>query len=178
MKEMENEIINPALMLAISRMKENNNLITQNKMIGEALNAKFLVPGIMRFKPGTEREQKRTSENTMLNFSMLKNPEGVMYFVAFTDMGEFEKWKVKAGQTMAILVMTFDEIADLIRKSGDQSNGFVLNPATSKVTFQKNIVLSVIENRDRAIAEGKIKKVTSEEAFNPDLESDKGEGEA
>lgn len=159
--EHQEEVINPALMLAISRMKENNNLITQNKMIEEALHARFLVPCTVQAKPGTEQETTRNPENTQMNFSMVKNPEGISYFMAFTDTGEAEKWKEFNKQKVLFMIMSFDDLADLIRRAGDQSNGFVLNPGTTNVTFQKHIIAEVIVNRNKAIAEGKLKDASS-----------------
>lgn len=164
--EHQEEVINPALMLAVSRMKENNNLITQNKMIEEALHARFLVPCMMQVKPGTEQESNRNSENTQMNFSMVKNPEGVSYFMAFTDTGEAEKWKEFNKQKVLFMIMSFDDLGDLIRRAGNQSNGFVLNPGTTNVTFQKHIIAEVIVNRNKAIAEGKIKDDSSRTAAN------------
>lgn len=179
---MENldEIINPALMLAISRMKENNNLITQNKMIEEALHARFLVPCVVQMKQGTEEEPNRTTENTQMNFSMVKNPEGVSYFIAFSDLGEYEKWHEYKTRKVTFMIMRFDDLADLIRRAGDQSNGFVLNPSTTNVTFQKHIITEIIVNRNKAIAEGKIKADTlrgSADHMRADTE-EKPEGEA
>lgn len=174
--ENQEEIINPALMLAISRMKENNNLITQNKMIEEALHARFLVPCVMQIKPGTEQEASRNPENTQMNFSMVKNPEGISYFMAFTDTGEAEKWKEFHKQKVLFMIMSFDDLADLIRTANDQSNGFVLNPGTTNITFQKHIIAEVIRNRNKAIAEGKIKDDSSRTAAE-DMQRD-NEGEA
>lgn len=59
------------------------------------------------------------------------------------------------------MIMSFDDLADLIRRAGDQSNGFVLNPGTTNVTFQKHIIAEVIVNRNKAIAEGKLKDASS-----------------
>lgn len=166
------EIINPSLMLAISRMKENNNLITQNKMIEEALHARFLVPCLVQPKAGTEQESNRTSENTQMNFCMVKNPEGIAYFMAFTDKGEAEKWKEFHKRKVIFMIMSFDDMGELIRNAGEQSNGFVLNPATTNVTFQKHIIAEVIVNRNKAIAEGKIKETTPNSPADKDVRAD------
>ena len=138
MKQMDNDIINPALMLAISRMKENNNTATQNKMVEEAMNARFLVPCVVKFKPGTEKEVERNPGNTIVNFNMMKTTSDDMYFIAFTDMGELKKWQDNENQN--VMVMSFDDLA-----------GLVLNE-------------TIIANRDRAIAEGKLVKVSGEQA--------------
>lgn len=171
MKKMENDIINPALMLAISRMKENNNLDTQNRMVEEALNARFLVPCVVHLKPGTEKETKRTPANTVVNFNMVKSTEGIMFFIAFSDMGELKKWQDNENQN--VMVMSFDELANLVQGAGEQSNGFVLNPMTSNVVFQKKIIANIIANRDKAVKEGKIVQVHPEQRADAE-----GAGEA
>ncbi len=179
MNRLENEmdIINPALMLAISRMRENNNLVTQNKMIAEALNARFLVPCVIQVRPGTEQEAKRNADNTMVHFNMLQTKEKEKFFIAFTDIGELKKWQDDDKQNG--MVMGFDDLADLIRSAGDQACGFVLNPVTTNVMFRKEIMMDILAKRDKAVAEGKLKKVSAEEVKELKKEkADKGMGEA
>ena len=162
MEPIEKDIINPALMLAVSRMKENNNIVTQNKMVEEALNARFLVPCEVRMKPGTEKETTRTPKNTVVNFNLLQTTEGDIYFMAFSDMGELKKWKDVENQN--VMVMSFDDLAGIVLNENSNAKGFVLNPATSNVVFQKQLVSNIIINRDRAIKEGTLRKITPEEA--------------
>lgn len=154
MEKMEQEIINPALMLAISRMKEDNNINTQNKMVEEALKAKFLVPCVMKLKPGTETESKRTPGNTIVNFNMIKTTEDEMYFIAFSDMGELKKWQDNDKQN--VMIMTFDDLAGLVLNAKEKSAGFVLNPVTTNVAFRRNIIANIVTNRDKAVEEGKL----------------------
>lgn len=162
MRQMDNDIINPALMLAISRMKENNNTATQNKMVEEAMNARFLVPCVVKFKPGTEKEVERNPGNTIVNFNMMKTTSDDMYFIAFTDMGELKKWQDNENQN--VMVMSFDDLAGLVLNSQGKSAGFAINPSTTNVAFRKEIIETIIANRDRAIAEGKLVKVSGEQA--------------
>ena len=68
----EEMVINPVLMLAISRMRENDTPETREKMLKAMLEAKFLVPCLIQMKPGTETETKRDTTNTVVNFNMLK----------------------------------------------------------------------------------------------------------
>lgn len=162
MKPIEKDIINPALMLAISRMKENNNLETQNKMVEEAMNARFLVPCMMKLKPGTEKEEKRTPKNTIVNFNMMKTTTGDTVFIAFTDMGELKKWQDNENQN--VMVMGFDDLAGLVLNSQGKAAGFSVNPTTSNVAFRKEVIETIIANRDKAIAEGRLVKVSGEQA--------------
>ena len=95
MEKIGNDIINPALILAISRMRENDNPTTRGKMLQEATRARFLVPCEMKFALGTEGDPRRTPDNTIVNFNMLKTTEGTLYFMAFTDMDELKKCLTK-----------------------------------------------------------------------------------
>ena len=166
MKEVENrfedEIINPALMLAISRMKENNNPDTQNKMVQEAMNAKFLVPCIMQFKPGTEEEPRRDPGNTVVNFRMLKDPNDKLFFMVFTDMEEFQKWEDNDKQN--VMVLGFDNLASMVASEKSDTGGFVINPSSTNIVFRKEGIKNIVVNREKAIAEGKIVRMTGEEA--------------
>lgn len=150
-----NDIVNPALILAISRMRENNTSETRNKMLLEALNARFLVPFSMKMKPGTEKDPKRTQENTTINFNMLKNDKNEMYFIAFTDAGELEKWKA-TNQGTLLMLMRFDDLAHLVHQNEKDIYGFILNPNSTNVGFRRDVIDSVLKMRDQAIAEGKM----------------------
>lgn len=152
MKKDNHDIINPALMLAISRMKEDNNLITQNKMIAEAVKARYIVPCDMQMKEGTEEEKVRNSENTRMAFNMVKTTTDETYFVAFTDLEELKKWKDLNRQN--VVVMDFKQLADLVIRAKDRSFGFVLNPATTNVTFRKNIIENILESQKKIEEEG------------------------
>lgn len=170
----ENEIINPALMLAISRMKENNNPDTQNRMVEEAMNARFLVPCVMQFKPGTEGDEMRNPENTMVNFRMLKDPNERLFFMVFTDMDEFRKWEDNDKQN--VMVLGFDNLAVMVSNAKSDTGGFVINPSSTNIVFRKEVIQNIIVNRDKAIAEGKIVRVTAEEAKALRADGDKKEG--
>lgn len=174
MKEIENEIINPALMLAISRMKENYNPDTQSKMVEEAMNARFLVPCMMQFKPGTEEEQRRGPENTMVNFRMIKDPDGRLFFMVFTDMDELQKWEDNAKQN--VMILGFDNLAAMVANEKSNTHGFVINPSSSNVVFRKEAIRNIIASREKAIAEGKVIKVTKEELDALRSERERKEG--
>mgnify|MGYP002623769657 CR=1 FL=1 len=92
MRDIGNDIINPALILAISRMKEHNTVETQTKMAAEAMKSRFLIPCTMVIKPGTEKEEKRNAKNTRPQFTMVKTDSGELYFPTFTDIDELKKW--------------------------------------------------------------------------------------
>lgn len=176
MKPIENDIINPALMLAISRMKEHNNMITQNKMVEEVLQAQFLVPCKMRFKPGTEKEERRTTANTFPIINMIKTTEDLLYFMAYTDMGELKKWQDNDGQN--VLIMGFDDLAGLALNPKSNAAGFVINPMTSNVVFQKYVIEMILKNREKAEKDGELKvnldEITSQ-TYHSDSDQNDGD---
>lgn len=149
MMRMDEElVINPTLMLAISRMKEDDNKETQKKMIDEAFKAKFLVPCVIQMKPGTEQEQKRDTTNTQVNFNMLKTQGGQMYFIAFTDMDSLKQWQDIPNQNG--MIMTFEDIADMVLRAGDKAEGFVLNPITTNMAFHKITLANIMKEHRSA----------------------------
>lgn len=145
MKMDEEVIINPTLMLAISRMKEDDNKESQKKMMEEAFKAKFLVPCVMQMKPGTEQETKRDTTNTFVNFNMLKTKGGQMYFIGFTDMDSLKQWQDIPNQNG--MIMTFEDIADMVLRAGDKAEGFVLNPMTTNLAFHKITIANILKER-------------------------------
>lgn len=145
MKMDEEVIINPTLMLAISRMKEDDNKESQKKMMDEAFKAKFLVPCVMQMKPGTEQDAKRDTTNTLVNFNMLKTKGGQMYFIGFTDMDSLKQWQDIPNQNG--MIMTFEDIADMVLRAGDKAEGFVLNPMTTNLAFHKITIANILEER-------------------------------
>lgn len=151
MKEIENDIINPALMLAISRMKEQKSVDAQDKMIEEALKANFLVPCIIQIKPGSESDSQRTTANTVPIINTIMTTDNKMYFMAFTDIGELKKWKDNKKQ--GVLVMTFEKIAGLILNPKSNAEGFVINPATSNVVFQRKMIEAILSKQNNASEE-------------------------
>ncbi len=133
-------------MLAISRMKEQKSIEAQDKMIEEALKARYLVPCIMQIKPGTENETRRTSANTIPIINTIRTTDNKMYFMAFTDIGELKKWKDNEKQS--VLAMTFDGLAKFILNPQSNAEGFAINPFTSNVVFQKNMITAILEKRN------------------------------
>lgn len=161
MKKVEEDIINPALMLAVSRMREHDTPENRNRMLMEAMNARYLVPFSVALKQGTEQEEKRTAENTRMSFPMVKTKDGTAFFVAFSDAGEMAKGKEDSKPSA--MVMSFDDLAGMVERAGTQADGFVLNPSTTNLVFRKKMIQDLISLRDQAIAEGKMVKVTPEE---------------
>lgn len=158
----EEMIINPVLMLAISRMRENDNAETREKMVEAMVEAKFLVPCLIQMKPGTEQETQRDTTNTVVNFNMLRTQAGQMYFMIFTDIGSLKKWQDIPNQNG--MVMTFDDVADLVLRAGDKAAGVVLNPQTTNLAFQSGMIAEIMKNRESVQAEGAVQATTPEAA--------------
>ena len=150
MKE-DNAVINPALMLAISRMRENNTKETEQKMLMEAVRAKFLVPCDVIIKEGTENAPKRDSTNTEFKFPMVQTEQGIRFFVAFTDGLEMGKWK--EGQQNA-MVMGFDDLSGMVMRAGDKARGVVINPATTNLILSNAMLKVVMDHKEDFTEEG------------------------
>ncbi|MBQ8148106.1 MAG: SseB family protein [Lachnospiraceae bacterium] len=154
MKMVENDVINPALMLAISRMKENNNPETRKKMMDEMSKAQFLVPCDMKMKPGTENESQRNSSNTIMNFNMVMTDKEEKFFIAFTDTAEMQKWKKQDKQN--VMIMKLEDVAKLISGAGKDVEGFVLNPATTNLIFRRASLADIADRTEKVVEEGNL----------------------
>lgn len=155
------QILNPALRLAISRMQEDNSLEMQNRMVAEAINARYLVPCDMVMKPGTEHETKRTVANMNTKIQMAQMEDGKKFVLAFTDMDEVKSWKNDDAQN--VLILGFDDLAGLALNPRTGAAGFIVNIESSHVLFRNHIIEMILTNRDKAIEEGKLRPVSSKE---------------
>ena len=146
MNESANDIINPSLVLAISRMVENNTMENQHKMVMEAMKAKFILPCKMFLKPGTEDEVHRHTGNTYPRFDLIKLENEETYFPAFTDTAELIRWKNVPNQDM--MVIEFEDLAGLVLHAQDKVSGFIINPSTSHVFFKKEIIAMILKSME------------------------------
>lgn len=144
------QIFNPELKIAIENMQAENNNENINTMINEVVKAKFILPA--RVTPTTQAhtENGRTvmQQSTQVQFRLLENQKKEKFFGVFTDTEELEKWN---GTKEAHRVVTdFDSIAKMVMDPKSGVLGFVINPFGKSVTFPKNMVISIKQQKDYA----------------------------
>ena len=142
------QIKNPDLLEAIEAMQEDGNPQNINNMITKVVDAKFILPAMMKNIPQAKTQNGRTvmSNATQVQFRLLENSNKERFFGAFTDTDEMFKWN---GNEKATKIVTdFDSLAAMVMDPHANVLGFVINPFGKSVTFPKNMVNQIKQQRD------------------------------
>ena len=150
------EIDNTALVEAIKEMRANFNPETQNKVVNLALRATFFVPGVLEKKTElVEGADKRISfeDKPTAKFLLISKDKKENFFAAYTDRELLKGFKTE--QPFQGFAMKFADLANLTEQTPN-IEGFVINPDTDKLPFNKMILARIKEaiNIARQQAEG------------------------
>lgn len=163
MIDINKPVTNPELVEAINAIAENNTKENQDRVINEVMKAHFLSPVIISPTPESSGNNGETvlKENTKINFSIIENTANQHYFLAFTDWDELRKWHVNENQQT--LILTFDDLAAMVLDEKGNSDGFVINPFGGNITFNKNMVTSLKEEKERRARGGVVEQVVKKD---------------
>lgn len=142
------DIKNPELKAAIEKMQEDGCKENIDAMISQVVNAKFILPA--KVVPTTQARTKNgktvMEQATQVQFRLLKNGNGEMFFGVFTDTDEMYKWQ--DTKEAAKVVTDFDSIASMVMDTKSNAAGFVINAFGKSVTFPRPMVMSIKQQRD------------------------------
>lgn len=143
MSQQTNEQVNnPGLVAAMREMVKNNNEYTRGKMAEALMDAKLLSP--------VERQTlllEKSGPSTRIRFEEIKNTEGHSYYMAFTDLDEYNKWNEDGSHGNALIV-TMEDFGNLLIRSINDFKGFVINPYSENVSISKDLLLSLLKQRE------------------------------
>ena len=142
------DITNPELKEAIEAMQAEGSKQNIDNMINKVIEAKFILPARVTQIPSASTTNGRTVMNsqTQVQFRLLENTKKEKFFGVFTDIEELYRWK---GNEEAQKVVTdFDSVAHMVMDPKSNVLGFVINPFGKSVTFPKNMVISIKQQRD------------------------------
>ena len=136
------EVDNKSLIEAISKMKEEKTLESQNRVIAEVLKAKFMCPVVLQSAP--KGGGKITiDKTTQIQFSVVKTTEGKNYLIAFTTEEEVHKWQKE--KTQQSIIYTFEDYA-MISTNNDNIEGFIIDPKGCNLVFTKDMIKNIKSN--------------------------------
>lgn len=142
------QIKNPELVDAIEKMQAENTAENINHMIDEVVKAKFILPA--KVTPKTEAKttngQTVMQQSTQVQFRLLENGNKEKFFGVFTDTDEMFKWK-DTDKSQKV-VTDFDSVAQMVMDPHADVKGFVINAFGHSVTFPKQMVHSIKQQRD------------------------------
>ena len=118
-------VSNPGLVEAIRRMRENRTEETDTALIRELRAARYLTPVEIE----GDILDGVIQEGGKMHFRLVTSPEGQDYFPVFTDWEAVDVWVSAAGldKRPGTLVITYEDLAEMIRSDPERIQGFVLN---------------------------------------------------
>lgn len=135
-------ITNPKLVKAMQDVVKNDNAYTRGLMAAALMEARLLSP-ILR--ETVLMEQKGPSSR--IKFEDIQNTEGDRYYLAFTDMEEYNKWNEDGTHDQA-LIMTMEDFGNILIRNINDLKGFVINPYGENVSISKSLLLSLLKQQE------------------------------
>lgn len=141
------EVTNPSLVSAIR--EEQNRSIREQRIISEAMKAKFLAPIVVSPSPVTAEESNQAifKKGTTIAFHTIENTGHQKFFIVFSDWDALRKWRNEENQQT--LVISYEDICGMALNEKADSAGFVINPFTDDVIFSKDLILRLKEEQSR-----------------------------
>ncbi|MGN1318164.1 MAG: enhanced serine sensitivity protein SseB C-terminal domain-containing protein [Lachnospirales bacterium] len=132
------EDINLKLIDLIDEIKESNNEKVKNEFLYYLVNAKLVVPVVVDTVPD---EEGNVDENTNVRYFSIKNTEGKIYLVTFTNTDYFEKWQ---PDIMKYHVRyDFNQLKAMVTRAGSGFAGFVIDPNFGNMAVPNEILRSI-----------------------------------
>ena len=147
--EFNKPVSNPMLVGAIELMKAEDTQEHRNMFMGEVMKASFISPAIVEPEPVENEEGKLTiAPGSKVQLPMLNTPDGARFFMAFTDITEYEKWQEK-NQKFPFFSLTLDDYAAMILRRDPKGNicpalGMVVNPFGANIIVPREMLAGMM----------------------------------
>lgn len=138
-------IRNPELVAAMRAMVKHDTQQNRSRMAAALVEAKLLSP-IQTQTVLTEKE----GPSTRIRFEDIRNTEGDSYYMAFTDIDEYNKWNDDEKHNQA-LIMTIEDFGKILIRSINDLKGFVINPYGENISISKGLLLSLLKQKKTGI---------------------------
>ncbi len=142
MKQSGEQVKNPELIAAMREVLKDENSSTMSKMAAVLMDAKLLSP----IEQQTVLAEK-SGPSTRIRFEEIKNTMGDKYYLAFTDMNEYDKWN-EDGKNERALIMTMEDFGNILIRQINDLKGFVINPYGENISISKDMLLSLLKQRE------------------------------
>lgn len=136
------EIKNSKLIEAIRGMRKHDNELSRSHVAAALMESRMLSP-IRRQKVLAEKN----GPSVRIKFEEIKNMEGQRYYMAFTDLDEYNKWNDDASHNQA-LIMTMQDFGNILIRTPNDLKGFVINPYGENLCVSKKMLLSILQQHE------------------------------
>lgn len=135
------ELRNPRLVMAMRAVNSQNTESARSRL-GEALMEARLLSPVRQQTVLTEN----TGPSTRIKFEEIQDTKGDSYYMAFTDMGEYNKWNVDGEHDKALL-MTMEDFGNILIRTVNDLKGFVIDPYGENIAISKEVLLSLLKQK-------------------------------
>lgn len=147
---------NDRLIKAIIGLNADNNLETRNEYISSLIEAKYLVPATFDPKPKKDADGNLIQqEKVKVHFRILGTPNKEKIFPCFTDDEEFQKGFGK--EEIEKVVLSYNELAQLILNSKGAISGFAINPYSHNMPVTATLIEKIEETKQNALKKQEMK---------------------
>lgn len=136
-------VTNPMLIGAIKVMKDDASVEHKKIFINEMVKAEFMAPVVITPEPRRNEEGVVFFDDNEIHFPTITDDLGNVYFMAFTDREEFEKYK--PGEKKYFFACTYEDYFVLLTRRGVEkpAMGFVIDPFGSNVVVNRDMILNL-----------------------------------
>ena len=135
------DIKNPKLIEAIQKMRKHDNEVTRSRVAEALMEAHLLSPIVRQNVIGEQGPSVR------IRFEELRNGAGDKYYMAYTDLNEYNKWNDDSKHNHA-LIMTMQEFGHILIRTPNDMKGFVVNPYGENLIIPKSLLLSLLQQHE------------------------------
>ncbi len=164
MDNIDKQIKNMELIIAMRMLQEEDTLENRNRMINEMMKSKFVTPATIDPK---DEERVRANKgkdgktSVQVSFKIVKSKDGKKFLPAFTDTAQYNEWKERSGikDGLRNMIMNFDVYAQYILNSNGDLDGFIINPYGENIVFTTGLIKSIVMTKAQHLAQANEKKI-------------------
>lgn len=135
-------IKNSELVAAMRAMVKHDSPQNRSRMAAALAEAKLLSP----IQTQTVLMEKE-GPSTRIRFEEIRNTEGDSYYLAFTDIDEYNKWNDDESHNQA-LIMRLEDFGNILIRNINDLKGFVINPYGENISISKELLLSLLKQKE------------------------------
>lgn len=133
---------NSELVSAMRAMVKHDSPQNRSRMAAALVKARLLSP-IQTQTVLTEKE----GPSTRIRFEDIQNTQGDSYYLAFTDIDEYNKWNSEEKHNEA-MIMTIEDFGNILIRNINDLKGFVINPYGENISISKELLLSLLKQKE------------------------------
>lgn len=155
---MEDKIktVNSALINAMEAMKAEENNQTRGVFIQELLNAKLIIPSVIKPEP----TDGKIAPGSQISFFSVKTKDEESILFLFSSVDELKKWAPAKGKHL--ILQNYNQFKNFVVGKNASYDGLVIDPYGANITIKKGL----IEKIDSAVKPMKVQseKISVEES--------------